>query len=362
MMDSDIDIDIDIDNDNDIVPMVGGRILGKGAYGCVFHPAPRCAGGTVFSKIGKSKAPAIGKIILDDDTITDELELGKQLMKLPNAEQFFALPVTDCTPKLPIQDPDIKSCDVLTDAVKKNPRALSHISMLVMPYGGKELQDYSRDLKAVATHFKSILRHLCVGAKLYQNAGYVHNDIHIGNILVDSGGVARFIDFGLAFKPATIRSWDDAHLSRSFKARSNYLWQPPEVLLWMMLMNNVPVVVGVKDVKRHNPELQLIENQFPSPNRRSFEGALLDLRSADPYFQRRDSVGFIKRYAKGFDAWRIGLTLWLVWHELLKWPMFRSWDGGELYADKDVRRVLEGLTDFDPRTRMTIVDACEILG
>jgi hypothetical protein len=90
----------------------GGALLGKGVYGCTFKPALPCAGGKVFTEIGG--LPAVGKI--SDRPLTEEVGVGRALMALPLARNYFAVPVAECRPALPIRDKDAARCPLLRDA------------------------------------------------------------------------------------------------------------------------------------------------------------------------------------------------------------------------------------------------------
>jgi hypothetical protein len=328
---------------------VGGRLLGEGVYGCTFEPAPRCAGGNVFRTI--NGLPAVGKVTTED--ITGELKIGRAIMGLPLAAQYFALPSVGCIVNREDvhQDPDASKCDILN----KESRFVSKFPMLVMPAAGKTMDRWSSNMERAATYFERILKHLLEGMIIYQNAGYIHNDIHMGNILVDDISVARYIDFGLAFRLADIRTWADTGMGTRFKPK--YVWKPPEVHAWAMMMNGVRLADGVRQLKGINPEYERLEMQFPS--RKSALDSLTEFMERSSTVAKRDSGAFIQTYAKRFDSWRIGLCMWMIWDDLLRWPGFRAtplWNRRDL-----IRRVLGGLTDFFVPTRFTAEEALRIL-
>jgi len=324
----------------------GGRILGQGVYGCIFDPVPHCAGGQVFKKIhGKL---AVGKITSED--ADDELLIGKTIMALPMADAYFALPSAGCKPQLPIQDPDAKGCRVITESGEG-----TKFSLLIMPAAGEQLIKYGANLSVLAGNYIRIFKHLLEGAVIYQNAGYVHNDIHMGNVLVDDNGVARFIDFGLAFKLTSMKTWEDSRMGSRF--RPKYVWQAPEVHAWRMVHNKIHVVEGVRQLKQINPEYKKLEHQFPG--RKPVLTVLADLLTTSKLVAKRDGGAFLREYGKRFDSWRLGLCMWFLWDDMLHWPSFVNTD---LWAQRElVRKVLGGLTDFDPRTRLTVGAALAIL-
>ncbi len=323
----------------------GGKLLGKGVYGCTFDPTPRCADGAAIRSI--SGMPAVGKVTSED--ISEELTIGREVMALPLAKQYFALPTVHCRPKEPIVDPDVSRCDLIQEATEEH----IELDMLVMPYGGTTILKWSDDNARMATHYKRIFIHLLEGALIYQSAGIVHNDIHMGNVLVDDIGVARFIDFGLAFKPAKVNRWEDSGMGRRFKPR--YTWEAPEIHAARMLFGRISVSVGTAMLKENSANYGRLERHFPA--RMPLQAALMAVVQE---VQEMGSAAYLRRYAKQFDAWRIGLMMWLMWNDMLEWGRFMD---TELYRrDRDViRRVLGGLTDFNPRNRMTIEIALRTL-
>lgn len=325
---------------------VGGALLGKGKFGCTFEPVPKCASGRTFKQI--HGASTVGKITTDDPT--DELRAGKAIMALPSASQYFALPTTGCRPQIPVQDPDAKSCRMLEEADTG-----AKFAMLVMPTAGQQLYKYSLNLARLAKIYRSMFVHLLEGGVLYQSIGYVHNDIHMGNVLVDDKGVARFIDFGIAFRINDIHVWEDSNMGTTF--RPNYSWQAPEVHAWRMMLNHIRLEDGVAQIKEVNSDYASLEHQFPT--RKTALAALTDFMRTSQFVIQKDGGGFLRAYGKRFDSWRIGLCMWYLWSDLLKWTPFLQ---TPLYGERDlIRRVMGGLTDFDPRTRFSLEDALRLL-
>ena len=98
-----------------------------------------------------------------------------------------------------------------------------------------------------------------------------------------------------------------------------------------------------------------MEHYFPS--RPTAQMALTRLmNNLDPY----DSVGFVRKHGKKIDSWRIGLCMWIIWDELLHWvPITKT----AVYEEKElIMKVLRGLTDFDPQTRLSVGEARALFG
>lgn len=327
---------------------VGGRLLGRGVFGCTFDPAPRCAGGKVFQEIGG--LPAVGKITIEDSE--DELSIGREIMALPLAKQYFALPSAGCVPATPVQDEDVKKCGIITDRGEK-----TTLSMLLMPAGGSALSKVvDRNKEWVAENYVRMFVHLLEGMEIYQNAGFVHNDIHDGNILVDERGVARYIDFGLAFRMADVDRWENANLGRTFKPK--YVWTPPEIHAVRMYFGGISTAAGVAELMRVNPDYVDIQRMFPKRER--CVDALSRFMTEDPtVLAGRGGVRVIQQYGKRFDWWRIGFCMFVVWNDLVNWSGF--WNT-PLYKEQRARvlEVVDGMTQWDPRRRWSPARALEV--
>lgn len=325
-------------------PQHGGKLLGKGAYGCTFEPAPRCAGGNVFKTV--TGLPAVGKITYKD--ASKELIIGRELMVLPLARQYFAVAATECHPAEPITDPDAGQCTAIEKAKKLD----SQLDMLVLPSAGEPLYSWAKNLPRLAQNFRRIIIHLLEGATIYQNAGIVHNDIHMENVLVDNLGVARYIDFGLSFKVDAVRSWKDTGIFRTFDP--SRALTPPEVHAMRMIFNRIDIHTGVRYINQGISFYEKMQRIFPA--RENLTQAMTDITA---FIRKYGEVEFVHRYAKQFDAWRIGVLFWYMWYDLMMWSGFKETD---VYRDRDLyRRVLGGLTEFNPRKRLTVAEALRLL-
>lgn len=333
---------------------VGGKLIGQGVDGCTFYPAPRCANGPVFdskSKDKEKKKKYIGKIVYGNPT--NEFRFGSEIMSIPKASNYFALPTSLCTPAIPIEDPDIKKCKIVESIEQsKTLSLLGGINNV-----GITLEDYNLNHSKLADNFVHIFKHLLEGAAMNQSRDIIHNDIHDNNILVDKHNVARFIDVGRAFKISEVVTWRNINVGTSFRPKGNYVWLAPEINIWLMRFNNIPLAVGLKKLFSEIPEFEQISQQFYL--HKTLTVAMEDFIKTDTFTRSGDSVGFIKQYAKRFDSWRIGLCLWYSWNELLRWPGVLKHPIAKQYST--IRSVIGGLLQFDPRDRLTVEAALQIL-
>jgi serine/threonine protein kinase len=318
----------------------GGRLLGEGAFGCTFEPAPRCVGGKVFKTIGGR--PAVGKITTEAST--SELAMGRMLMSggtgLESA--YFAVATESCKPSRPILDPEVADCDIVKTTTENVP-----LNMLIMPAAGIEFTDWIQNEERLATHLRHVFVHLLEGIRLYQKKGIVHNDIHMGNILVDEHNVARLIDFGLSFKIDDVREWRDTKIRPHFSPR--YIYAPPEVHTIRMSKSGVRLRDGVAQLMLLHYEYDSLVNMFP--RRMPLGYALEEFVTESPYFRRGDDRGFVREYGMKFDSWRIGLCMFKAWRRIRNRPA----------GSQEIMRAIEGLTEFNPMRRWSAEQALRSL-
>jgi serine/threonine protein kinase len=334
---------------------IGGRLIAKGVYGCVYEPLPFCADGPVFKKDG-----LVGKIT--DRNIDHELGAGRAVMSLPGASEYFAVPFESCRPALPLADRDAGKCTVLKEAESEET-----IRMLIMPKGGVELSRWLLSHKRMMENYIPLFRHILQGMKLYQAAGYVHNDLHYGNILIepkDDHFIAKIIDFGLAFRVQDVHEWRDTMMSQRFSPKNDAT--PPEVYLWRMLLNRVkgkdgqyevvPVSItkGAEELMEVNRALHERTRSNPLPLKES----LLSMSSMKE-LRNKDVRAYMQKYGKKIDSWRIGITMWLIREDQL---MASGYKSSPLYKNEElVRKLLAGLLHFDVRQRFSVDEALALM-
>lgn len=338
-----------------------GALLGEGKSGCTFSPAPKCADGSRFAE------GSVAKLVRED--FREELSLGRMIMALPAASAYFAAPVNSCKPTEPINDPDESKCRHLTEAEEIS---VGPLTLLEMPNAGITLELYTRNLPALIVNYKRIFIHLLEGAIVLHSAGFVHNDIHSSNIMVDRLGVARLIDFGRAFKISRVRSWDDVELSQRFDPK--FIQHSPEIQAWTMLRAGLPALTGINEVfSKNERDFTTLQRRFP--HRIPLETTMLEFIRTDPLLESRyrairagdkqkaHSIGgdFIRKWGPGFDCWRLGLAMFWIWEErMMVWMRFK--ETSLFREDRDrIYRTLEGLTEFDPNKRSSMKKALSIL-
>lgn len=193
------------------------KLIGEGAYGCVYKPSIPC--NSTNSSV-KSSVPtnAIGKVFLDDPNALSEKKLYNSVDKIdPNHE--FTLPLySACTVSLP---KNINKCGLITNTSRK-------YSQLVYKNGGISIGNIMTKQKSPKIFLKifNALLPILTGLKTLTNGGLIHQDIKPDNILLDQSGKIWLIDFGLM-----TRINDVFTESNKFALIHNYPYYPPEYKL-----------------------------------------------------------------------------------------------------------------------------------
>jgi serine/threonine protein kinase len=177
-------------------------IIGEGAYGCVHKPSIHCKtpprpGFNYTNYVSKIMTTKNAKkelsefLIIKNIDPTNEYHLGSPILCRPNIDNKKVTTAIDKCKYIKLND------------VQANP---DYYSLLVLKFGGLDfkvlcntyLTKYLRTkTKKKTDNFWLEVHHLIKGIKFFKDNGIVHNDIKPQNILFNSNGKMKYIDFGL---------------------------------------------------------------------------------------------------------------------------------------------------------------------
>lgn len=191
--------------------------LGEGSYGCVYYPGISCA--------GKQNTKKLITKIQDINFYSDnEKSIGIYIKnKIANYKKYFSPIVKYCIVKfntLEKSNLDIAKCNILFEEYNeeklytaehpedenrfnhKNSIVNNKYILMYSPYiQSYTLKDYYIDHKFEFTF--NVLNHIyktLYSLSLLNNVGIIHNDLHMGNILINlKNNNPIIIDFGLSF-------------------------------------------------------------------------------------------------------------------------------------------------------------------
>lgn len=186
---------------------IGGKVIGSGGFGCVLRPALKCRGQprTTQKMISKLMETKYAK-----QEYNEIIKYKKILMTIPNYEQYFLVNnITMCSPDRLMPDDLIQFNEKCRALNKKKYSAenvnssLNALSVLTIPDGGMDLQDYLEKFIDPVNYSKlidinNVLIDLLLNGIIKMNQKRVlHTDIKDSNILMD-GQRAILIDWGLS--------------------------------------------------------------------------------------------------------------------------------------------------------------------
>jgi len=319
--------------------MEGGKLIGQGAYGCVFQPPLLCKKKVLTGKIGK----ITGKIDLER-----ELHAGKLLGKIVNYKYYFLLPEDFCVPRIldNQEEKDLDKCKFLEKAKAENLRQYT------MTYGGINLN------KSPNISFFVLMKNMLESGSLMLLNNFIHYDIHNGNVLIDKFGIPRIIDFGQSF---TVDEITLETIEERWKVLTPaYSAEPPEVTFLTAIddHNNYGFEDALLELMPQKKILKTIEKLLGIPVKTQI-GNLEKFFQSSQAFHEKDLVKFWKLYYPGFDSWAIGVLLLELLQRLIF--SYEFIESSEWKLKKGIIvNILTRMLDISPKNRIDCIEALSI--
>jgi serine/threonine protein kinase len=220
---------------------VGGRLIGEGAYGCVYQPAISCEGNT-----GKKRNVSIVSKLLYKKYAEKEYAIKDILKPIDPDQKYLLYPIKTCAPSSKQDNiSEYKSC-----------AHYDSDSLLIMyKYGGKDLTKFMVDLHDMPFGEEHVIFmegfiNLFNGLALLHKQDIVHLDIKHENVLalksqacgssglfscfgskVDASYLMRFIDFGLSKHVDFFIKGGEEYLDKGLLYWENYPYYPFDLRL-----------------------------------------------------------------------------------------------------------------------------------
>ena len=279
--------------------MLGGKLLDKGSYGCVYMPSLLCKGSKkpTLKEDTDTDAiyPPITKIILKDAAEV-EFYVSNIIRQIPLWKQYFAVSESICEPAMKQKEKEMAMCDAMEG------HRLSDFRLLSMTYAGVPLNMHRFNLQTF--DFLKFATHMIEAGALLNLFGIAHRDLHNGNILVDAHDVPRIIDFNLAITVESSITGDDIE-HRYMPAIDQ---EPPDSTLVNAIAQGYKADVIIQSIVKKKTILKKIKTLFNLSNAEMAK-QLEDYVMKSKSVKVGDLAGWFKTYWRTIDSWAIGMNL-----------------------------------------------------
>lgn len=334
------------------IDMLGGRVIGQGTYGCAVVPPLPCKKNTAKSRKNQKSETKVGKITLEQDAET-ELHISRLLRRDRLWKNYFILPdVVSCEPIPKNRQGNWQECGITSEYNS------SQMQQLTSDFGGKSFALLtSSNLRPGPFSYFHFMRHTLEASAILTLRSIVHYDLHRSNILVDSLGVPRFLDFGMSFDAKEIT---EKILHERWKQYDpKYDQEPPEVTVITGIRKNMPLDAAVKDAILGKPVFRECELVLGVPKSQNIQ-ELMAFFERSKSFAQKDWVAFFETYWPGLDSFALGAVLLHLLKTQVTWPSFV--ESPEWVEKGDtVYEVLRSMLHADPSARFDSVEALSVL-
>jgi serine/threonine protein kinase len=328
----------------------GGKQIAEGVFGCIFSPPLQC-----LNKNAKPPKDKLGKLT-DYGDIKNEIIAAKYLRQFSTSSQYCILPEIEsiCTPDIEGAEQKhlLDNCHSLQENKNK-----PHFQF-TLEYGGvtlkKTLLTVNPSLKTIP--FFSLMRQLLeIGAFLVVH-GFIHNDIHGNNIVLDDSFKPRLIDFGRAYIHDIIKHNLIEELSADYNPNLGQI--APETTAEHGIRENIPLATILDDMKKRKPAIEWVEKLLGvsrTEQVNEFKQFWLHSKAA----QTKDWVALYKLYWPVVDSWAIGHNIIQI---LRRMYISEDFSKNNEWVQKQgiVKQVLRGLLHTSPKLRIDCLQALAI--
>jgi serine/threonine protein kinase len=317
------------------------KLIQEGSYGCAFTPPLPCK---------KSRASSterqVGKVIRKKHAEI-ELSISELIRSIPGWQRFFLIQEEDtCTSKnfAVLRDDYENQCKTLRKAKDTS------LLQLLSPHGGTSLFDLT-----LTNSFDYIgnLRHMLEGVLKLHSQGICHYDLHEANILVDTRGTFRMIDFGAAFVGSEVS--EKTIWRHIYDFQPEYAPQPPELSVQNGLYQNLSYNYTIQQTISQKKIFKQLERVLGVPIAGQAE-------ALDRFWRNQSGdnwVNFFHTYWASWDTWAVGVIFLKLLEKCFLLPTFINTQWAS--QGRQIKTVLKGLLNVDPTKRMSAEEALKLI-
>jgi serine/threonine protein kinase len=321
------------------------KLIQEGSYGCAFNPPIPCK-----KSKQKRKKSIVGKVMKKSDAQV-ELQISALIEGISGYKRFFIVQEKDeCSSKnFSAHRHEYESvCEVYDKSPSKD------LLQLFSSFGGRSLEKTQ-----ITSQFDFIgtFRHVLEGVSLLHKQGICHCDIHEGNILIDSRGTPRLIDFGAAFVGHA--ATEETIHKHSFPFTPSFDPQPPEMAVMNAIKDNIPIYTAIQKVIEYKSVLTKASNILGLSILQQERNLQNFWRVEDRSYTGDSFVPFFKTYWKAFDSFSLGVLMLKILLKCFFLPSFieSTWRKSAI----PITKVIHGLLKTNPLHRMSVEEAFQII-
>lgn len=337
--------------------MDGGALLGQGAYGCIFDHPLQCET-PVKTKHHKNEE-IVGKLSEAVD-VTNEIYASKVLSDIAKANDYYVLAdlKSICWNPAPLDKEKDKAGLAKCEVIKKYGNA--NMIHYTMPYGGISIHQHFDKIVPKTFPARMMITHFLEGCALMALNGFVHYDLHTGNVLLEATThIPKIIDFGFSFSSHEISQKILDERWKVYTPGPQGVGEPPEITIITGIRKGFNYKSVLRDVSQKKRPLKNVEQYFGLSRYRQ-------LRDFDEFWkssqaaQKKDWVAFFRMYWPAFDAWGAGFIILHIYMQALNVKELQDSDDWSLLSSQ-LKEILRGLLRMDPRKRMDCVEALAVI-
>jgi serine/threonine protein kinase len=316
----------------------GGSMFAAGDYGCLFkNPTPVC------ESTGKPINAEVGKIIVESGSGQQEEVKKTQIIKrIPELKNYVIVPTSICRAAAQQPDPEWSNC-FLTE--RESPMLI-----LGMIDGGETLKESLQKTSWFCRNFIPILEHLLEGLVLLHKKGWSHTDIHDKNILIDTNGTPRYIDFGLALNK---KNPNKEELDKFSEYNVSLVFMPPEYHVYAMGVNGIDIQTGMLHIISQSIYSR-IHNLFPKSE--SIDSVIYKLIKNGDILT--DAVKYYSVFGDKTDIWSLGMVFYRAYMHCLSFPEHLQITQ---FNKQRIKTILELMLAFNPDARGTAEECLRLV-
>jgi len=208
------------------------KLISQGTYGCVFRPGINCDG-------SPGEPDYITKMQTDEETVKNEINIGKIIQTVPNFEENFAPILETCPIDIKTVNQwtdDIEDCKAFSPDPSRTTTTTTIETNKIKYVGTNTLWTYLMvELKENPRKFVELMleTHMTLldGLQKLAEAGIVHNDLKENNIICrDEDGRPIIIDFGLSLETAYLKL--PSSLTETSRIHEYFFKYDPTYSIW----------------------------------------------------------------------------------------------------------------------------------